>query len=172
MDYEALFGKYHPALFRYLHRLTGDADVAEDLAQEAFVRLLDHSVPEDAVEGWLFTVATNLVRDRSRTRERHLRLLQQEDYSPEPPDRPDRLTERSERIRAVRRALQELAPRDRKMLLLREEGLKYSEIAEAVGVAPGSVGTLLARALRRFEEAYEALPLAKGEAEDENEETG
>jgi RNA polymerase sigma-70 factor (ECF subfamily) len=41
------------------------------------------------------------------------------------------------------------------MLLMREEGFRYAEIAEAVGVAPGSVGTLLARALRRFSTALE-----------------
>lgn len=57
----------------------------------------------------------------------------------------------------VREALGELSERDQTMLLMREEGFKYSEIAEAVDVAPGSVGTLLARAARRFEETYTAL---------------
>lgn len=158
MDFDAVFREHHPALYRYLYRLTGDEDVSEELAQEAFVRLLDNQVPEEKAESWLFTVATNLVRDRSRTRNRRLRLLEAEDYRPEEPERPDEVTERRERIRAARAALEQLSERDRKLLLLREEGFQYAEIAEIVGVATSSVGTLLARAMRRFEEACGPRP--------------
>lgn len=162
MDFDAAFDRHYSALHRYLYRLTGDADVAEDVAQEAFVRLLENEVPEESTRSWLFTVATNLVRDRSRTRDRRRRLLEAEDYGPEPPGRPDERTERAERIERVREALDELKPRDRKILLLREEGFQYSEIAEMIGVKASSVGTLLARALRRFEEAYRELDGSSG----------
>ena len=157
MDFDAAFDRHYSALYRYVYRLTGDADVAEDVAQESFVRLLENEVPEESVRSWLFTVATNLVRDRSRTRDRRRRLLEAEDYGPDQPDRPDERTERAERIGRVREALDELKARDRKILLLREEGFQYSEIAEMIGVKASSVGTLLARALRRFEEAYREL---------------
>jgi RNA polymerase sigma-70 factor (ECF subfamily) len=70
--------------------------------------------------------------------------------------RPDDDMERSERVAAVRSALERLSERDRQLLLMREEGFKYEEIANVVGVAPASVGTLIARALRRFVEAYRA----------------
>jgi RNA polymerase sigma-70 factor (ECF subfamily) len=50
--------------------------------------------------------------------------------------------------------LDRLPERDRQLLLMREEGFKYEEIAQVVGVAPASVGTLIARALKRFVEAY------------------
>ncbi|HLL82211.1 MAG TPA: sigma factor, partial [Longimicrobium sp.] len=65
-DYDALFRRVYPSLFRYLHRLTGDTDAADDMAQEAFVRLLGRKLPEDEARLWLFTVATNLFRDRTR----------------------------------------------------------------------------------------------------------
>lgn len=156
MDYDRVFDRLYPALFRYLHRLTGDADVAEDAAQEAFVRLTEQSLPENEAKPWLFTVATNLIRDRARKASRHRRL---EPHVPTPraPPRPDVSTERKERIAMVREALDGLSERDQTMLLMREEGFKYREIADAVDVAPGSVGTLLARAARRFEETYTAL---------------
>lgn len=156
MDFEATFERHHPALFRYLHRLVGDPDVAEDIAQEAFLRLLDHPLPEDEARPWLFTVATNLVRDRARMRKRRRRLLEEEKGTVEPsaPDPPDTRVERVERIQTVRRALERVGERDRELLLMRQEGFRYKEIAEAVGVAPTSVGTLLARALRRFEAAF------------------
>lgn len=165
MDFETAFDRHYPALYRYLYRLTGDEDVAEDVAQESFIRLLENEVPESSVQSWLFTVGTNLVRDRARTRERRRRLLEAEDYGPDPPTRPDESTERAERIERVREALAELKDRDRKILLLREEGFQYSEIAEMIGVKASSVGTLLARALRRFEEAYRGLE-DPGETED------
>jgi RNA polymerase sigma factor (sigma-70 family) len=58
----------------------------------------------------------------------------------------------------VRRALEDLGARDRIVLMLRHSGFSYAEIAEAVGLAPNSVGTILARAQRRFRETYEGAP--------------
>lgn len=156
MDYDRLFNELYPSLFRYLHRMTGDADAAEDAAQEAFVRLTDQSLPEGEARPWLFTVATNLIRDRARKTKRHRRLEPQVPRI-NAPTAPDVAAERKERIRMVREALGQLAERDQTMLLMREEGFKYAEIAAAVDVAPGSVGTLLARAARRFEKTYTAL---------------
>lgn len=156
MDFDGAFARYHPSLFRYLNRLTGDADAAADIAQESFVRLLRHPMPEERVRGWLFTVATNLLRDQARTRDRRQRLLAGEELAWDAPARPDEEVERDDEIDAVRRALDQLSPRDRQLLMLREEGFRYSEIAESAGVAPGSVGKLLARALARFTKAYEA----------------
>lgn len=153
MEVERLFQRLYPPLFRYLHRLTGDPDAADDAAQEAFVRLTTQRLPDAEVRPWLFTVATNLVRDRARKSERH-RRLQGNVPSATPAVAPDVSTERKERIAMVRAALERVSERDRTMLLMREEGFKYDEIARAVDVAPGSVGTLLARAAKRFERAY------------------
>lgn len=154
VDFEAVFHRHHDAVFRYLHRLTGDTEEAEELTQEVFVRLLEHDVDRDRTKSWLFTVALNLVRDRARTRRRRAELAGGKDLTPDAPDTPDEAYRRSERRRRVRRALDELKPRDRKMLLMREEGFSYAEIGEAFGVSTTSVGTILSRALRRFADAY------------------
>ncbi|MBT8396959.1 MAG: sigma-70 family RNA polymerase sigma factor [Gemmatimonadetes bacterium] len=151
MNFEALFDAVYPSLFRYCNRLTGDPDQAEDLAQEAFFRLLDRGAEgSDAGLGsWLFMVATNLVRDRSRTRETRRRILS----TVPPPDTgpgPERDLERAEEIERVRKSLEVLSQRDREMLLLRQEGFSYRELAEVAGVSHRSVGTILARALKRF----------------------
>lgn len=159
MDFDAAFARHHAALFRYLHRLLGDADVAADLAQETFVRLLNHPLPDEEVRPWLFTVGTNLARDVARMRSRRRRLLEKrgEDDALRParPVAPDERLERRRKIEAVHAALERIAERDREILLMREEGFRYAEIAEVIGVAPTSVGTLLARALQRFAAAYE-----------------
>lgn len=153
--FDAVFRRLYPELFRYMQRMTGDSDVAEDAVQEAFVRLLSNPLPENEVRPWLFTVATNLVRDRARKVTRHRRLS---DSVPTPrsPVSPERAAERSEQVGYVRAVLDEIPERDRTLLLMREQGFKYEEMARAVGVAPGSIGTLLARAARRFEKAYHA----------------
>lgn len=156
MDFDSLFEKLYPSLFRYLHRLTGDADVADDIAQEAFVRLLRQSLPEAEVRPWLFTVAMNLVRDHARKVERRQRLLTTAPVLVSTSELPDQAVERSEAVGSVRIVLEQLSPRDQQLLLMREEGFKYEEIAHVIGVAPASVGTLIARALKRFAELYEA----------------
>ena len=155
--FNAQYERLQPSLWRYVNRLVGDADAADDVVQESFVRLLARpDLTGDAVRLWLFTVATNLVRDRGRTAARRSRLLSAVPALPDAEPDPAETVERNERVRAVRAALQQLSERDRQLLMMREEGFRYQEIAEVVGVAPGSVGTLIARAARRFSETYRA----------------
>jgi RNA polymerase sigma-70 factor (ECF subfamily) len=150
----AFFDLWYPRLVRYLCARVGDRDQAEDLAQEAFVRLVHHRPREP--RSWLFTVAENLARDEARLargRSRHLQVISAErreelDPGPEP-----ELVAREDTER-VRRALAGLPERDRSLLLLHHAGFRYGEIAREVGVAPGSVGSLLTRAQRRFLETY------------------
>lgn len=65
--------------------------------------------------------------------------------------------ERAETAALVRAVLDQLSDRDRALLALRASGLNYEEIASTLGIRPSSLGTLLARAERRFRERYEAL---------------
>ena len=151
VEFDALFEAVYPALFRYCNRMTGDPDQAEDLAQEAFFRLLDRGAQgtDAGLRSWLFRVATNLARDRSRTWETRRRILSSVP-PPESAPSPEKDLDRAEDARRVREALEVLTERDREMLLLRQEGFSYREIAEVSGVSHRSVGTILARALKRF----------------------
>lgn len=158
VEFEQLFDEIYPSLFRYCHRLAGDADLADDLAQESFVRLFDRKVEGEvpALRVWLFKVATHLLRDRARQRDNRRKLLARNPVLPSGSPDPEQELERDEAVRKVRGVLEGLDSRDRVLLLMREEGFSYREIAEAVEVAPGSVGTLLARAQRRFTDGYTA----------------
>lgn len=158
-DFQVIYNCNQPSLWRYVHRLLGDPDAVDDVVQEAFVRLLSRPDLEgEPARLWLFTVATNLVRDRGRMTARRARLLSAAAIEPESSNLPDRDVERKEKVSAVRRALDRIPERDRQLLMMREEGFRYHEIAQAVGVAPGSVGTLIARATKRFTEVYEPVP--------------
>lgn len=107
---------------------------------------------------WLFAVALNLARDDGRRavrQERKLALYSAEHAGSAAPAADEEI-ERREKQEAVRDALAQLSDRDREALLLKAEGFGYQEIAAALGLAPGAVGTTLARARRRLVEAYRA----------------
>jgi len=162
VDFQTAYRELYPSLHRFVLRMTGDADVADDVVQEAFTRLIEQDLPLDEAKPWLHVVATNLVRDQARRRQRRGRLLEETPPEPDRPEGPDARVERLERISRVRRALGELSERDARMLLMREEGFSYAEIADAIGVKSTSVGALVARALKRFARAYDSLEEADG----------
>ena len=156
-DVERLFRTYNAPLVRYLTRRLGDRDWAEEVAQETFLRALRQD-RIDNERAWLFAVATNLVRDEARKdarRRRHLALLAERERAEGPAEQEPTSLERAQEAAMARRAVDALAERDRLALLMREEGLSYEEIAVALDLSPGSVGTTLSRARRRLVEVYE-----------------
>lgn len=166
-DIERLFRSYHATLVRYLTRRLGDRDWAEEVAQETFVRALRQDTLKNE-RAWLFTVANNLVRDDARrtARQRQQLTLLRDELVAEAAmdevvdDADDVVTmERARETALARKAVDGLAERDRMALLLREEGLDYNEIAQALDLSVSSVGTTLSRARRRLVEAYEELQL-------------
>jgi RNA polymerase sigma factor (sigma-70 family) len=151
-----LFKRELPRLFRYLDRLSGEPDLATDLAQEAFIRLYRRGVMPERPEVWLVTVALNLFRNTRSTSSRRLRLLSRWS-DPVSAAEPSLGAGDSEKAEPVRAALRQLPQRDREMLLLRAEGYSYRDIASALDLHESSIGTLLARAKRAFREVYESL---------------
>ncbi|MDX1674854.1 MAG: sigma-70 family RNA polymerase sigma factor [Longimicrobiales bacterium] len=152
---EALFSRHHEPLHRYLARLTGDPELAADAAQEAFVRLLEQRPPPERPRPWLYRVATNIVRDDARAAKRH-RVLGMDGKARgahgDPPGSPARVVDRETARRKMRTALEALSEKERQALLMREEGFKHREIAEALGTTTGSIGTLLRRAIEKAAE--------------------
>lgn len=158
IDADRLFRTYNAQLVRYLTRRLGDSDLAEEVAQETFVRAMRQETITSE-RSWLFAVATNLVRDEMRKdarRRQKLERLVEEAKAREAEVQPLPM-ERAEDAALARRAIEALGERDREALLMREEGLDYTEIAAALELSVGSVGTTLARARKRLVEAYEAL---------------
>jgi RNA polymerase sigma-70 factor (ECF subfamily) len=144
---------YSRILFRYLYRLTGDGDAAEDAMHEAFTRFLQRPPGAGRERAWLFQVATNYARTLQRVDGNRLRLLREKSDQvprPEQPLSPALEYEQTEAADRMRAALSELQDRDREILLMRGAGFSHSEIADAIGTTTGSVGTMLARALHKL----------------------
>ncbi|MCB2109811.1 MAG: RNA polymerase sigma factor [Defluviimonas sp.] len=146
-----LSGRMAPLAYRVALRMLGDAAEAEDVAQDAMIRLWRHAGDwrdEGArVSTWLYRVVSNLAIDRIRRR-RTVPL----DAAPEPsdpaPGPEERLTETA-RARALEAALMDLPERQRQAVVLRHlEGLGNPEIAEIMEVGVEAVESLIARGKR------------------------
>jgi len=132
-----------PALRRYARALTRDADIADDLVQDTLVRALrsEHLFHGGELRSWLYTILTNLNRNRLRSLSRRPLLSPIEDN-----DAPD-LAGPEAGGRDIERALATLVDEQRDALLLVVlEGLSYREVADAQGVPIGTVMSRLARA--------------------------
>jgi RNA polymerase sigma-70 factor (ECF subfamily) len=132
-----------PALRRYARALTRDAETADDLVQDTLVRALrsEHLFHGGDVRSWLYTILTNLNRNRLRSLARRPTVTTIEDN-----DAPD-MAGPEAGVRDIERALDGLVEDQRTALLLVVlEGLTYREVAEVQGVPIGTVMSRLARA--------------------------
>ncbi|MCL6611702.1 MAG: RNA polymerase sigma factor SigX [Peptococcaceae bacterium] len=151
MNIRDLFHRFYPAVCRQLTCILGDSGLAEDVAQEAFIRLCQ-SPPSnpDRVRGWLFRVATNLAYNHLRSEKSRSRreFSVQSGCSAEASS--EEIVIRREEAEMVHRVLKSLGERDRTCLIMKFSGFSYEEIAQAIGVRKASVGTVIARAQARF----------------------
>ena len=131
-----------PALRRYARALTRDSEAADDIVQDTLVRALrsEHLFHDGDVRAWLYTILTNLNRNRLRSLSRRPTLTPIKDGDAA-------ITGPDTGSRDIARALDDLAEDQRAALLLVVlEGLTYREVAEVQGVPIGTVMSRLARA--------------------------
>jgi|SRR5689334_15235495 RNA polymerase sigma-70 factor, ECF subfamily len=144
------------SLWAYLLRVSGRRDVADDLLQESYCRFLAAELPEmDAAESrsYLFRIATNLLHDRWRSKQ------VPDTVSATAQAREDDPETRTD----VRRALEQLKPRERQLLWLAHvEGFDHKEIAHLMGLKVASIRVLLFRARRELASFLRKRPQTGG----------
>ena len=153
--FAALHARTSRALRAYVYRVVGNPSDADDIVQEAFLRMLRADVPaetEEHLRRYLYRVASNLIVDRWRRR----RYEQGEDVMPEPVSDPPRYEDDAD----VAKIFAELKPRDRALLWLAYvEGESHDEIASSLGVGRRGVRVMLFRARRRLRDLLQARGL-------------
>ena len=142
--FRVFYDRTNRSLWAYLLRVSGRYDVADDVLQESYCRFLAAKLPPmDAVESrnYLFRIATNLLRDRRRSREvPNTVSATPQSCEDDPATRTD-----------VRRAFEQLKPRERQLLWLAHvEGFDHREIARLTGLKVASIRVLLFRARREL----------------------
>ena len=170
--FNELYGRYRDRLLYFISRKTGDPERAQDLVQEAFIRVTRHLHRFDTTKKfstWIYTIASNLSKNELRNRSRSplvlFRTLQaswDDDRTPiQFEDRslgPDRLYRRRLLRRLVAETVDTLPEHHRMVFQLRElEGKSYEEIAEITGANLGTVKSRLHRARHSFAERIEPL---------------
>jgi RNA polymerase sigma factor (sigma-70 family) len=145
-DLEAVFRSEYARVVAVAARVLGSRDQAEDVAQEVFLSFGRSSVPAAEARGWLTVAATHTALNLLRSgRRRSVREEAADDGPTVVPDVADLVITREERS-SVRAALGRLPHKQAAALVLRHSGLSYAEVAAALDMSPGSVGTTVRRA--------------------------
>ena len=150
---EALFALHRQSVFRYLSRVVGRAETAQDLTQEVFLRVTRADVPQADASGhraWVFKIARNLVLNHLRDGHRHGHSVELAEVHAAAPAT-------QELGVAIREALAQLADLDRDVFLLRESaGLNYEEIAATCDLTIEAVRARLKRAREQLRNALDS----------------
>jgi RNA polymerase sigma-70 factor (ECF subfamily) len=171
--FEELHRRYVGSIYRLVRRKLGDGLLAEDIAQETFLKSLKtmHRVDEDFnFGGWIHTVARNLCLDELRRRQRDPRAEDTGEGEllgrlPAPSSRSDPVVayENAELRDRVWKVASLLPEKYRLVLTLRElQGLPYRQIGKVMQISESAVETLLYRARIRFKEEFLALQARDG----------
>ncbi len=161
--FDALIDAYSRRIYGYLYRLTGRRSVAEDLMQEVFVRVvrtIDQYTHDGRFDGWIFRIATNLVRDRVRKAKRRSAVKSESSIRDEAGESaevlaqavdvngelPDAAMERAEQLDRMQEAIAQLPEAEREVICMRHfSQMSFKEIAREMGTP---LGTALARGHR------------------------
>jgi RNA polymerase sigma-70 factor, ECF subfamily len=155
LGWEALVRQHQEAVFRLAYLLLGDADEAQDVAQEAFIRAHQALARFDAsrpLRPWLLRIAANLARNRRRAVGRYLAALQRALRS-EPETRPnvEQVSQQQMEAQLLWQAVRRLDQRDQDIIYLRFFlELPEAEAAAALQLPPGTAKSRLHRALKRL----------------------
>jgi RNA polymerase sigma-70 factor (ECF subfamily) len=158
------FEYYYDRVYAHVAQLTRDRTSAEDLTQEIFIRLqktIERLDPDRDPTGWVFTLATNVVRDHWRSAGQRRRQAEVSDETagahllPHPDPDVAAVLEKDEELRAVWGALAEVSPEDREIILLRDfEELPTADIATMLELNNDAVRQRHSRAVARLSRAF------------------
>jgi len=159
IEFEEAFTLHHRTVFRAARSVVQDAGLAEDVAQEVFIRLYKHMdsiIDNEMLRPWLIRVALNVAKNTLRTKIRA--NTRDDNYVKETVESgaisvEDEFEEKVG-ISEINRALGKVKEPLRSCLMLKQQGLSYKEIAQSLDLNETSIGTYVARARAEFSRFY------------------
>ncbi len=152
-----------------IYRMCGDAQIAEDAAQETFIQAWLHLSsyrPQTSLRSWLYRIAVNAATDMLRKEKRILPNALEDLHLQDPQPGPEALLSQAERTALVQKAILALPEASRVVLVLREyEGMSYHEIANSLNIPVGTVMSRLNYARKTLKDKLEQKLLVQVEAE-------
>ncbi|MBX0314072.1 sigma-70 family RNA polymerase sigma factor [Planomicrobium chinense] len=155
-SFQELFKQHYSLVVRKALVIVKEQALAEDIAQEVFVKLYhaDRKAIEN-IQGWLTKVAVTTAYNHIRTEKRHhAREEKQKRFGKNAVGSVEDRYLELEDAQEVQKVLLKLSERDRDILIMKYSGYSYEEIAQSNGLEKISIGTLLARAKKRFRDFY------------------
>jgi len=152
-----------------VYRMCGDAQIAEDAAQETFIQAWLHLStyrPQTSLRSWLYRIAVNAATDMLRKEKRILPSALEDLHLQDPQLGPEALFFQGDRTALVQKAILSLPDASRAVLVMREyEGMSYHEIAAALDIPVGTVMSRLNYARKSLRDKLEQRLFAQAEAE-------
>ena len=153
---DQFYRQYYKQIVRRIAYLTGNVHIAEELAQEVFVKLYTNPPEHENVLSWLYTVAARTAYNYLRDDQIHRQKEQQHFESQmDIEGTPEAMMIENETIKSVHDSLATLSTRDRTCLLMKHSGYKYAEIAACLEVEINAIGMIISRAQAKLKRNYE-----------------
>ena len=152
MRFEELYNTYFKNIYKFVYRLTGNSETAQDVAQETFLKLyvqVNSDLQVHNPKSWLYRVATNLSYNQIKRNKKYDKILQNLGLqnSMSPSIEAEIIAEEEKKM--MRTAMAKLHKRDQLILQLYQDELSYEEIADVMEIKKTSVGKLLSRAIQK-----------------------
>lgn len=161
--FRRVFESEESPLLRYAYGLVGQRETAEDLVQDAFLKLHAHWREVQQPRAWLFRCVRNLALNHLRDHRRETELDPDKEWRSDAED-PEQMLGRMEAVGTLQLLVAELEPEERKLITLKyRENLKYDQISERTGLSVGNVGYKLHHVLKRLADSLRSLGIESSE---------
>ncbi len=154
--FEILYRQHYGPINKFCSRFVDGRESALDIAQEVFIKLYERmDMGGEEVENaraWLYKVAGNLCLNSLNTKKRHSEIKGLIKIQSIENETPENILIRDEKIASVKKAVGQLKPKSRMLIMMYQDGLSYKEMSEATGITINSVGKTLWRVIEKISE--------------------
>jgi len=152
--FETLYRQYYEAIYKFCFRFLNSHDAAMDNSQETFIKLYERMKQQgleiENTRAWLYKVAGNLCMNSLKSKKRRQEIENLLENQTIENTTPEHILMRDERSTLIRKELSQLKPEQRILILMYQDGLSYTEMAEVTGIKKNSIGKTLWRLIEKI----------------------